>query len=282
MLARPPKRLSRKARRRKLALERLKSRQMLSATPIGFDMAAEAPAQCVDSPPIAGSNAAVGKTAAPPQSAQIGELSGGPNAHSGGGPVVVTGSWKNDVVIIIDNGLGDFVINLNGNITPVSDPDKIVVDTKGGNDTVIYRLTSGDGPPQRVGGKVETFRLEVDLGNGGDRFYARLDGSIVNRTIEMDVDGGAGRDHLVMPGAEEGLTTNIAENSTLKVNFRGASGKDLVWCDYKGELNGLFQLSVDGGKQKDELHVKTKRLAGSSGDLAFQSGGFEKSEVDLG
>lgn len=146
---------------------------------------------------------------------------------------------------------------------------RIVIDTKGGSDTVEYRLSDvlvtsrevvmdlGSGNDSVI---VDVdavdgadLILSADLGRGNDRFDAAFFGDLIDAYVQMDVDGGAGHDDLL-------VATNpvyLDDVSTLDMVLDGGSGNDgiAVNVELDDTSTGTLYLSALGNRGNDDLEM---------------------------
>ena len=138
--------------------------------------------------------------------------------------LIVTGDAGANSIIISDAGTDSGVI-VNGDgssfqaTTPIS---AVVVQTLGGDDTVVYELT----------GPLTTTRLvSVDLGRGADTFTVNLNGQTVSgasTNLGITAAGDGGGDTLTL----NAVGATVSPEARLSVDFHGQAGKDAIVFDY--------------------------------------------------
>jgi hypothetical protein len=154
----------------------------------------------------------------------------------------VTGDAGANTIVISDAGTDSgIIVNGDGDpfvaTTPIS---AIVVQTLGGDDTVIYDLS----------GPLTTTRLvSVDLGRGYDTFTANLNGQTVSgasTNLGITVDGRWGGDAMVL----NAIGATVSPEARLSVDFHGEAGKDTIVFDYSFGFLDLGNVTLT----KDQKH----------------------------
>jgi hypothetical protein len=189
-----------------------------------------------------------------------------------GGTLTVNGDQHVNTVEIKDDGTPDgLTVTMDGVNYPVTGPvTTVVINTRGGADTVSYDLT---------GDYVGTTRtVEVFLGNGNDTFTADLGHGIdAASTLALQVNGGNGKDNLSVTGAGGGPVAG-----TLSVQLNGGNGMDAISFGYAAEVDGSLMLTADGGNGKDTITGDVTAAADSTGSVLAQvKGGNGKDDVGL-
>jgi hypothetical protein len=104
-------------------------------------------------------------------------------------------------------------------------------------------------------------RLRIRTQRGSDTVNILLDGSTLDRAVQLDVDLGSGADSASFKAVD----AVIGEAGVFEMLVKGSSsGDSLVW-EFDGELDGLLRLAVNGGPQRDALYASTLLGAGSTG-----------------
>jgi hypothetical protein len=159
-----------------------------------------------------------------------------------GSTLIVTGDDGVNTIIISDAGTDSgIIVNGDGDpfvaTTPIS---AIVVQTLGGDDTVIYNLS----------GQLTTTRLvSVDLGRGADTFTVNLNGQTVSgasTNLGITANGDGGGDTLTL----NGVGAVVAPDAGLSVDFHGRAGKDFITFDVGADLLNASNVSLT----KDQKH----------------------------
>lgn len=161
-----------------------------------------------------------------------------------------------DTINIQDNGAGTIqgsATNGAGVVTPFGpffNIRRVVVQSGGNDDNVSYQFT-GD----LLGGASAKRRISVDLGQGEDVF--RLDAS-------ADVD--------------------LGKHARLDVNVHGGvdDGRDDLGVNYRGEMDGGWRLTMNGGDGNDRVRAETLFDTGSAGKFGARLiGGNHDDTIDL-
>jgi hypothetical protein len=178
------------------------------------------------------------------------------SAGGDGFQVVDSGQTTAGGQVQVFSGLNPFAVFATPIGTPVT---RIVINTKGGNDAIVYRLTGS-----ALG---ETRAVAVNLGAGNDAFTMLMaNGLVAGTNWTVDVLGQAGNDALAAT-----LAGQIA--GALAVNFYGAGGRDSLSANYVGELDGSLGITLDGGADKDALASNDTLQAGSTGTFTAREFG---------
>ena len=159
-----------------------------------------------------------------------------------GSTLTITGDADANTIIISDAGTDSgIIVNGDGDpfvaTTPIS---AIVVQTLGGDDTVIYDLS----------GPLTTTRLvSVDLGRGYDTFTANLNGQTISGSstnLGITADGDGGGDTLTL----NGVGAVVAPEAGLSVDFHGRAGRDFITFDVGSDLLNASNVTLT----KDQKH----------------------------
>ncbi len=199
-------------------------------------------------------------------------------------------SWTagsgNDTIYIHDHGNGDVAFFVNGvgrnpagglwhNVT------RFDLNTGGGNDKVYYFSYPGV--------RTVDMDLNVNLGSGNDYFLAEVHGDIgVNRTLDIDVNGGHGSDIMwVLAGegtAQDGsqLTPiDIRAGAKLKIDLDGDAGNDVMGVLYTGENDGFLSMNFQGDSGTDTLHRHIDFWSNSNGGWTWSHSSVETKFTSL-
>lgn len=186
-----------------------------------------------------------------------------------GSTLYLTGDQSDDTVRIQDDGT-DTGLLLNGTAIELTEPvTRIVVDTRGGNDTVSYTLADGLTSINR--------EVNVFLGNGSDTFTADLDAGVpTDSTLTLTVNGGNGKDTLSATGAG-------AITGNLNLELIGGNGKDAIDFSFTGGLTGSLTVIADGGNGNDTVAGEvTATAAEDTGSATIEvRGGNGKDNLSL-
>lgn len=173
-----------------------------------------------------------------------------------------------DRITINDNGQGSVQVIHNFPNTKLirTGVRHIVVDTRGGNDRVIYNLTGNVTQTSPTG----PYTVSIGLGAGVDVLTANLNGVIATAGVGLvfGVDGGSGRDTLNVTG--RGI---FAANAGLSYNISGGADTDTINVDYQGELDCPFVCTIRGGADRDIISANLRFSPGSSGQLDLSVAG---------
>jgi hypothetical protein len=186
------------------------------------------------------------------------------------GTLTVTGDQRANDIEITDDGTASGVTVTVGDTEyhPTQQISQVVVDSRGGSDTVSYNLT---------GDYVGTMRtVQVFLGNGKDTFTADLGHAIDSASIfALRVVGGNGKDSLTVDASG-----NVA--GQLTVSLEGGNGMDDLSFNFTGELTGTLRAVADGGNGKDTIDYHVSAADTSTGTVFAQVfGGNGKDTLGL-
>ena len=213
------------------------------------------------------------------------------DASDGVNTLFITGTNKNDVITINDDGTGNAgnitVTVGNGNVyTAKAGVGEIALLGKGGNDTVVYNL-NGDLLAPRV--------VLADLGAGNDKFTDNILGAINSGSgLDLEVYGSAGNDTMTTnqvgstlvgnavvyfqgDAGNDRLTYNgigqIAAGASFSPEFSGGTGNDTIQSNFAGVINGyyMYNLTADGGAGNDKINATVTVGAGSTGSVGSSS-----------
>jgi hypothetical protein len=174
------------------------------------------------------------------------------------GTLTVTGDQRaNDIEITDDGTVSGLTVTAGDTVYhPVQQITQVVVDAKGGKDTVSYDLT---------GDYVGTMRtVQVFLGNGADTFTADLGHNIDAASIfALRVVGGNGQDSITVTGSG-----SVA--GSLNVSLEGGNGKDTLSFDFNGDVTGTLRATADGGNGSDTVSYNVTAPDTSTGSVFVQ------------
>jgi uncharacterized protein YjbI with pentapeptide repeats len=177
-----------------------------------------------------------------------------------GGTLIVTGDGRANNVSITDRGTasaGNITVSIDGNtLTATSGVTDIQVNTKGGNDKVVYNHVG-----ILVGGAVR--QVNVNLGAGNDTFAAeyQASGLAAGAREIFTVFGGAGN---AVENFNASPRVDIAAGASLTALLRGKRGKNTFNINYVGKLDGGLQLVAFPGRGKNKIIRNITPLPGST------------------
>jgi hypothetical protein len=150
-----------------------------------------------------------------------------PGIPTPGGTWTLNGDGASDTVVIRDNGTGglnNIRVNVNGvDILPNASIWELRLNMGGGHDTVRYELAQ----PLTSGGYYH--ELEIDLGDGWDRFDAYVPGIAAGASgLNMYVNGRTGNDTL-----RAHVYGTISPSCGVGVAMTGGHGEDTLVIDQR-------------------------------------------------
>jgi hypothetical protein len=156
------------------------------------------------------------------------------------GTLTILGDDADDVITVSDTGKNpaSLIVEADGQFYFVDGfVTRVQVFTAGGDDTVVYRLSSDLASHRTV---------RVDLGAGDDSFSADVGGQNFAAGTDFLVQalGGRGKDRLTLKagGVDLGARTHFT------VDFQGGGGKDAIAFNYAPALidpTALVSLTAD-------------------------------------
>jgi hypothetical protein len=157
----------------------------------------------------------------------------------GAGTLLIVGDNTPNQITILDDGTGlagAVIVQADGETYISREPvTNIVVETKGGTDTVDYWLQ----------GTLLTDRLvSVDLGRRADTFTAHLNDQTVDGGVRLVIGafGRGGADRLTL----DAVGINVGALGHFGADFQGGAGKDVVTFNYvPGLVDGTVSLMTD-------------------------------------
>lgn len=170
----------------------------------------------------------------------------------------IDGGDAADTVSISDNGQGQVVVTANGRTATYKGISQIVVQTRGGNDSVNYTLT---GSPSAES------RLRIDLGNGADTASLRANGVRLGQDVEVEVNGGSGGDRITADYLVE-------VDKQFRFRLNGGDGNDTVTAGIVllADSTGDVEARVKGNNGDDRL---TLNVTGKAKSLRAELDGDE-------
>jgi hypothetical protein len=184
--------------------------------------------------------------------------------HSGNGDdkidYALTGPLTHPEQIALQLGQGDNQTKLNFQKGAIKSHLTVSVKTGDGDnqvDAIFGAIT---------GGKVD---LKTYLGDGFNQFRVKLLGDVTaNANVSLYGNAGTG-----FSGLSFDETGTIAAGSKVAVNFQGGPSSDTFHENFRGRLDGLLVLRVNGGKSGDWIASDVALAAGSKGSLDAQFNG---------
>jgi hypothetical protein len=159
-------------------------------------------------------------------------------ASFAGSVLTFTGTNAADAVALDDDGAGTIAFTATGaGSSSFRGVKQIVLNLKGGNDTVAYNLS---------GNLITARTINADLGAGNDSFVANFAGRDLLGDMNLSVKGGAGNDHVEM-----NLIGFVASGTTLNATVNGNDGKDQVLASMAGAVRGRAEFDVGGNRGAD-------------------------------
>src|SRR5262249_30041317 len=160
------------------------------------------------------------------------------------------------------NGAAGIVVTCDTMAFPAAlNIQRVLVDTKGGNDTVTYSRST-------AGGNF-TGRLDFDakLGTGNDTFTANFNGNDLTGTarVHFDIEWNDGNDTMPFNAGTATAGVDIAAGARLELEAAGGSGTDTITMNYAGVLNGRLDVNARGGRDDDTVAATVALGAGSTG-----------------
>jgi hypothetical protein len=189
--------------------------------------------------------------------------------------------WGADSLVVLDHGDGTVTVtDQAGETVNFAEVDRLVVNTHWGNDVVRYKLD---------GTVVRDMSVEVDLGEGNDRFTGTLNRDIsAYDRLHVGVVGHGGDDLITLYGtptaparANDHLTDGLAINDgglrigtggELSVLLLGAGGNDRIFLDYQGDLDGILNFQLFGVDGEDTVSAVVRLQHGSAGQVGTSDG----------
>jgi hypothetical protein len=195
-----------------------------------------------------------------------------------GSTLLVLGDNNANTIAITDDGHGNVSATLDGNSVSGTGIKHVVVNTRGGDDTVTYTLT---------GQLTQNEKLQFQLGKGTDKLTLDFSKGLANSHLAVDVNGhgtdtvtstfgdfnnsnlyyranlGKGDDSVVTT-----LAGNILGTSQVRFNVNTGKGDDTVQFNAQGATNpngppsgvkidsgAALDINVNGGKGADTITV---------------------------
>jgi hypothetical protein len=152
-----------------------------------------------------------------------------------GSTLYIIGDNLNNVVTITDNGNGQITGSIDGQVTTGLGITKVVVNTKGGDDTLNYTLANQ---------LVTPLTLKIDMGNGYNQANLSFLPGVVSPSLTVNVNGGPGTDHVTAAFGSI-FNTRLVFNTNLgqgQDTFDGTLAGDLL-----GRANVQFNVAARGG-----------------------------------
>jgi len=157
-----------------------------------------------------------------------------------GGVMRITGDGGANTVTVTHDGAGNVTATCDTASGTGSNIRKILIDTKGGNDTVNLSVT-GD----------LTTRLDLDLNLGSGNDNADLNFAAISGRLNLKADLGSGNDLI-----DVNLDQELRAGAEVDMDVRGGDGTD-TWALSVNEVRTGAELDArfDGGRHDDVLNV---------------------------
>jgi hypothetical protein len=174
----------------------------------------------------------------------------------------IEGNDAADAVVITDNGQGGVTVTADGRTRTFNGISQIRVDTRGGNDTVDYRLT---------GSTTAQSRVRIDLGGGADTATVRAAGVRLGAEAEVEVNGVGGADTITADYAVE-------VDSRFRLRLDGGSGNDTVTANLAlaAGSTGAVEALAKGNDGDDRLTLNVTGATGSLDAKIDGDAGFDR------
>jgi hypothetical protein len=234
--------------------------------------------------------------------------------------LTLTGDAHDSLMIVGDDGRGDFKVTLNGHLNWFSGVQKVVINSTTGNDTIDYTLTGalttseqlnlnlGNGSDQvRLNFKqnITAHSLAITVnGDGGDQDVSAEFGKITNTQLHLAANLGNGWDHFAasfngdlagtanadvnvhggrgIEGVNIQAHGNIQANARLSVETYLGTANNSVHVDYTGQLDGHLSVLEKGGPSWNWMESHINLTPGSNGWLYVRElGGVDSNLLDL-
>lgn len=225
---------------------------------------------------------------------------------SGSYYLLVTGTRRNDSILVTDNGKqapGSLMVSANGVVSYISQrpSTSVAVVTGAGKDRVVYELqgdlrpdalqnvvvaSSGRGIPATRsiagGGSLQvTVNVVGKVSKGATLFVLATPDPKGATALALNAPGAidgtlfAGLTNLAAPGGKRLGPTTLDVNSTaaiaatgqLRVGVQGGSSRNVARINYSGANNGDIAVSATGSGAKDSLAAVVNMAAGSTGTV---------------
>ncbi len=183
--------------------------------------------------------------------------------------LTLQGDTSNSTMIVQDDGHGDVKVTLNGHVTSVRGVQEIVLNSKGGSDTIDYTLTNT---------LTTSEQFKLNLGTGNDRVNLNFSKGVTAPSLNIDLNGGGGGDRTM--SVEFGAITNtdltlaaqlgsdwdhfstsfngaVSGHAKVSANVLGGAGYDDVNFNVNGNIGAQAQVNVQArlGVQENTAHV---------------------------
>jgi hypothetical protein len=171
-----------------------------------------------------------------------------------GGTLLILGDDAPDTVEITDDGAGGVSVECDGVVSPFEGIQRLVVKTRGGDDSVTYQLTNDLTTPRRI---------QMELGDGEDFADINFNASFqrpaptvtLTKPLLVTLLGGADDDAVV---ARFGNVDIFSLPSNLKAVFNAhlGDGDDSFDAFLEGDITGgPMKLNIQGGEADDSLNI---------------------------
>lgn len=121
--------------------------------------------------------------------------------------------------------------------------------------------------------------LSSTLGAGDDRFTMHQTGDLIGMAyVNVNVFGQDGADDLTFE-TPDGRDADLAADAELHLGLIGGGGEDEIAVSYRGDLDGILGLALEGGADRDVIEVTAAALSGSTGDVQGSLRGGDERDV---
>lgn len=200
--------------------------------------------------------------------------------HSSGSDTYVDGDYLGkDNFTVRAFGDGSYKVEDNkGHSVSVPVGQKLHVYTHFGDDKV--RFVTGHFGADANAPLVDS-NVEVDLGEGNDKFTGTINKDIRFANVVLNVLGQGGDDMIALYGTQVAPTRsgdNLTDGSAINANglfidttgnlalgLFGDGGNDKIYFNYDGVLKGGIDMELDGGSGNDHIEARANIRAGSIG-----------------
>src|SRR5262249_21314787 len=154
------------------------------------------------------------------------------------------------------------VVTCDGDTHPAATGiQRVLVDTKEGDDTVSYSRSAAGG---NFTGRLDFL---ANLGTGNDKFTADFNGNDLAGTARVDfaVFGAGTDDQITFNVGTTAAGVDVASGARLELEAAGGTGTDKITVAYAGDLDGKLNLEARGGDGNDTVTATVALAAGSTG-----------------
>jgi hypothetical protein len=191
--------------------------------------------------------------------------------------LTLTGNSSSSTMVVRDDGHGDVRVTLDGRTRSFSRVQNIVINSRGGDDTIDYSLT---------GKLTESEQLTLHLGAGSDQVDLNYSKGVAAKSLNVNIDDGGGNQSVTarfgrITGTDLRLSAHLGDGmnhftallngglagkANVDLNVRGGGLVDGVYIQADGPIGAAARLSVETavGGTLDTVHVGyAGKLAGA-------------------